>query len=56
MFAWRLSIAERKEVPITFAFCYAHVRRKLFELADIQKSAQGRKCRASRCPMTCTSG
>ncbi|MBZ5763270.1 IS66 family transposase [Rhizobium sp. VS19-DR104.2] len=37
-----LSIAETKAVPITFAFCHAHARRKFFELADIQKSARDR--------------
>jgi transposase len=30
-------------VPITFAFCHAHARRKFFELADIQNSARDRK-------------
>ncbi|MDW5317618.1 IS66 family transposase [Rhizobium sp. PL01] len=38
-----LSVAETKAVPITFAFCHAHARRKFFELADIQKSARDRK-------------
>ncbi|WP_247996556.1 IS66 family transposase [Brucella tritici] len=38
-----IAIAERKEVPITFAFCHAHARRKFFELADIEKSARDRK-------------
>ncbi|MPR13296.1 IS66 family transposase [Microvirga tunisiensis] len=38
-----LSVAEKKAVPITFAFCHAHARRKFFELADIQKSARDRK-------------
>jgi hypothetical protein len=37
-----LSVAEKKAVPITFAFCHAHARRKSFELADIQKSARDR--------------
>ncbi|QYA13657.1 IS66 family transposase [Rhizobium sp. AB2/73] len=36
-------VAATKEVPITFAFCHAHARRKFFELADIQKSARDRK-------------
>ena len=36
-------MAEKKVVPIAFAFCHAHARRKLFELADIQKSARDRK-------------
>ncbi|SEI21924.1 Transposase [Rhizobium tibeticum] len=40
-----LSVAEKKAVPITFAFCHAHARRKLFELADIQKSARDHKRR-----------
>uniref|UniRef100_UPI00403F78CA IS66 family transposase n=1 Tax=Rhizobium sp. T1473 TaxID=555321 RepID=UPI00403F78CA len=40
-----LSVAEKKAVPITFAFCHAHARRKFFELADIQKSARDRKRR-----------
>ncbi len=38
-----LSVAEKKVVPITFAFCHAHARRKFFELADIQKNARDRK-------------
>jgi transposase len=38
-----LSVAEKKAVPITFAFCHAHARRKFFELADIQKSARDHK-------------
>lgn len=38
-----LSVAEKKAVPITFAFCHAHARRKFFELADIQKNARDRK-------------
>ena len=40
-----LSVAEKKVVPITFAFCHAHARRKFFELADIQKNARNRKRR-----------
>ena len=38
-----IAVAATKEVPITFAFCHAHVRRKFFELADIQKNARDRK-------------
>ncbi len=38
-----IAVAATKEVPITFAFCHAHARRKFFELADIQKSARDRK-------------
>lgn len=38
-----IAIAEQKTVPITFAFCHAHARRKFFELADIEKSARDRK-------------
>jgi transposase len=38
-----IAVAEKKEVPITFAFCHAHARRKFFELADIEKSARDRK-------------
>ena len=38
-----ISVAEKKEVPITFAFCHAHARRKFFELADIEKSARDSK-------------
>ncbi len=38
-----LSVAEKKAVPITFAFCHAHARRKFFELADIQKNARDHK-------------
>jgi transposase len=38
-----ISVAEKKAVPITFAFCHAHARRKFFELADIEKSARDRK-------------
>jgi transposase len=38
-----IAVAAMKEVPITFAFCHAHARRKFFELADIQKSARDRK-------------
>jgi hypothetical protein len=30
-------------VPITFAFCHAHSRRKFFALADIQKNARDHK-------------
>ena len=30
---------QRKERPITPAFCYAHARRGFFELADIEKKA-----------------
>ncbi len=33
-----LSIAEKKVVPITFAFCLAHARRKYFEVVDIRKA------------------
>ncbi|MEI9426017.1 IS66 family transposase [Mesorhizobium sp. Cs1299R1N1] len=40
-----LSVAEKKAVPITFAFCHAHARRKFFELADIQKGARDHKRR-----------
>jgi transposase len=40
-----LSIAEKKAVPITFAFCHAHARRKFFELADIEKNARDYKRR-----------
>ena len=38
-----ISVAEQKAVPITFAFCHAHARRKFFELADIEKRARDRK-------------
>jgi len=38
-----IAVAATKEVPITFAFCHAHARRKFFELADIQKNARDRK-------------
>lgn len=38
-----IAVAATKEIPITFAFCHAHARRKFFELADIQKSARDRK-------------
>jgi hypothetical protein len=38
-----LSVAEKKAVLITFAFCHAHARREFFELADIQKRARDRK-------------
>ena len=37
-----ISVAEQKAVPITFAFCHAHARRKFFELADIEKRARDR--------------
>jgi transposase len=40
-----IAVAATKEVPITFAFCHAHARRKFFELADIQKNARDRKRR-----------
>ena len=33
---------QRKEQPITPAFCYAHARRGFFELADIAKKARDR--------------
>lgn len=36
-------IAKTKKVPITFAFCHAHSRRKFFALADIQKNARDHK-------------
>lgn len=32
-------------MPITFAFCHAHARRKFFELADIEKNARDYKRR-----------
>ena len=38
-----ISVAEQKAVPLTFAFCHAHARRKFFELADIEKRARDRK-------------
>lgn len=38
-----IAVAQMKEIPITFAFCHAHARRKFFELADIEKSARDRK-------------
>lgn len=38
-----LAVAETKTVPITFAFCHAHSRRKFFALADIQKNARDHK-------------
>lgn len=38
-----IAVAEKKAVPITFAFCHAHARRKFFELADIQKNARDRR-------------
>ncbi|MCJ8521848.1 IS66 family transposase [Pseudorhizobium tarimense] len=38
-----IAVAEKKAVPITFAFCHAHARRKFFELADIQKNVRNRK-------------
>lgn len=35
---------QRKEQPITPAFCFAHARRRFFELADIEKNArEGKK-------------
>ena len=34
---------QRKERPITPAFCYAHARRGFFELADIEKKARDGK-------------
>ncbi|WP_122405318.1 IS66 family transposase [Bradyrhizobium vignae] len=35
---------QRKELPITPAFCFAHARRGFFELADIEKNArEGKK-------------
>ncbi|WP_442869606.1 hypothetical protein [Bradyrhizobium sp. CCBAU 11386] len=35
---------QRKVLPITPAFCFAHARRGFFELADIEKTArEGRK-------------
>jgi hypothetical protein len=37
----RLYEAERKPRPITEASCWAHGRRKLFELADITAKAGG---------------
>lgn len=37
------SIAAQKDVPITFAFCHAHARRKFFELADLEKTARDSK-------------
>ena len=37
-----LYAAERRPGPITEAACWAHGRRKLFELADIAKAAQAR--------------
>lgn len=38
--------ATRKEDPVTPAFCWAHSRRKFFELADIAKNARaGKKAR-----------
>jgi transposase len=40
-----LWVAEKKTVPITFAFCHAHARRKFFELADIEKNAREYKRR-----------
>ncbi|AAB92454.1 putative transposase number 3 for insertion sequence NGRIS-16a [Sinorhizobium fredii NGR234] len=40
-----IAVAATKAVPITFAFCHAHARRKFFELADIQKNARDRKRR-----------
>jgi transposase len=40
-----LNVAETKAVPITFAFCHAHARRKFFVLADIQKNARDHKRR-----------
>src|SRR5690606_6998737 len=30
-----IAVANSKEVPITFAFCHAHARRKFYVLADI---------------------
>ena len=38
-----IAVAATKEVPITFAFCHAHSRRKFFALADIQKNARDHK-------------
>ncbi len=38
-----LAVAETKTVPIIFAFCHAHSRRKFFALADIQKNARDYK-------------
>jgi transposase len=39
----RLYAADRKPGPITEAGCWAHARRKLFELADIASKARNRK-------------
>src|SRR5256885_13425429 len=39
----RLYAADRKPGPITEAGCWAHARRKLFELADIASKARIRK-------------
>ncbi|MER8570261.1 IS66 family transposase [Mesorhizobium sp. M0924] len=47
-----LSVAEKKAVPITFAFCHAHARRKFFELADIQKRARDRKRKGKGKPIS----
>ena len=30
----------RKQIPVTPAFCFAHARRKFFELADVSRSAR----------------
>jgi transposase len=38
-----ISVAEKKAVPITFAFCHVQAWRRFFELADIEKSARDRK-------------
>jgi transposase len=38
-----IAIAAKKDVPITFAFCHAHARRKFFVLADLEKSARDSK-------------
>jgi transposase len=38
-----ISVAAQKDVPITFAFCHAHARRKFFELADLEKTARDSK-------------
>ncbi|TQX79229.1 IS66 family transposase, partial [Rhizobium sp. rho-13.1] len=30
----------KKQIPVTPAFCFAHARRKFFELADVSRSAR----------------
>ena len=47
----RLYAADRSPGPLTQALCWAHARRKFFELADIAKNAQRGKSAASISPI-----